>query len=173
MTIAADHRSPMSPTGDPFGDPRQWIAGNERITNTADLDAWMALYAPEAVLETVTSGAFERAEGIEAIRPVAAAIVDVGRRCRLKVEKRFVAADDGVIVNTWSGGFGGRDRQFGSEIWTLRDDGLAVHHEMYTFMDVRPSTHPVAALRALAGGEVAVMARLGMRRARLALSRVA
>ena len=161
------HKGGRAERIDPRADPAAWIANNERITNEADVEAWLALYAPDAVLETITAGAYERAEGIERIRPLVEGLVEICGRFSLRVSKKFLAADGDVIVNTWTGGFEGRDRQFGTEIWTLRDD-LAVGHEMYTFLDVRPASDPRAGLRALLAGEPRLVLALDRHRRRVA-----
>jgi hypothetical protein len=151
---------------DPRLDPRAWVNNNERITNDADRDAWLALYAPDAVFEAITDGGYDRLEGLPAIESAVGALIGVLAEHRLRVQKRFVSATQDTVVNTWSGGFAGRNRQFGTEIWTLRD-ALVVRHEQYTFLDVRPSSHFWSRVRALFGGELRV--KLALARARAGL----
>lgn len=140
---------------DPRRDPAAWVANNERITNEGDLEGWLNLYAPDAVFESITDGASDRVQGIDALRVVTARLVALCKRHRLRVEKRFVAAMGDVIVNAWTGGFNGRDRQFGVEIWTLRESKV-IRHEQYTFLDVRGSASATAKFRALFSGELAI-----------------
>lgn len=140
---------------DPSCEPAAWVANNERITNEGDLAGWLALYAPDAVFESITDGASDRFEGIHQIRPVVEKLAALCVRHRLRVKKRFVAAAEDVIVNAWTGGFEGRDRQFGIEIWTLRS-AKVVRHEQYTFLDVRRSDSVTAQIRALFSGELAI-----------------
>jgi ketosteroid isomerase-like protein len=140
---------------DPRREPAAWIANNERITNEGDLAGWLALYAPDVVFEAITDGASDRIEGIERVTAAVEVMGELCKRHRLRVQKRFVAAMGDVIVNTWTGGFAGRERQFGVEIWTLRDDKV-VRQEQYMFMDVRPARSATAKLRALFSGELAI-----------------
>jgi hypothetical protein len=140
MSIGAPHGLSLEPAA--------WVANNERITNEVDREAWRALYAPDAVLETITDGLHERQEGIAAIESAIDTYGAVFRARRLKVSKRLVSATGDVVVNTWTGGFDGRTRQCGIEFFRLRD-GLVVHHAMYTFLDVRPATSLLARLRLL------------------------
>jgi hypothetical protein len=148
---------------DPRVDPRAWVINNERITNEADRAAWLALYAPDAVFEAITDGASDRFEGLPAIAGAVGGLIGVLAEHRLHVKKRFVSATHDTVVNTWTGGFAGRDRQFGTEIWTLRG-ALVVRHEQYTFLDVRPSRAVWSRVRALFGGELRV--KLALARAR-------
>jgi len=129
-------------------DAEAFAADAERITNAALLDEWLAVYADDAVCEWIADGAYERHEGIAAIRPAATAMAATWRARRLRVRKTVQCADADTIALTWSGGFDGAERQFGTEIWTLRD-GLVVHHQMYAFLDVRPSNSLKAQLRIL------------------------
>jgi hypothetical protein len=148
---------------DPLHDPEAWVLNNERITNDADLEGWLALYAPDIVFEAITDGASDRIVGLTDVAAAVTALSAICKRHRLKVSKRFVAASGNVVVNTWTGGFAGRDRQSGLEIWTLRGS-LVIHHEQYTFLDVRPSTSTVTLLRALFGGELAIKLKLAKSR---------
>jgi hypothetical protein len=49
---------------------------------------------------------------------------------------------------TWKGGFCDGKKQFGTEIWTFHE-GLVVRHQLYAYLDVRPSTSWLARLRVL------------------------
>jgi hypothetical protein len=129
-------------------DAKAFAADAERITNNALLDEWMAVYANDAVAEWIADGASERHQGIAAIREAATAMAGVWRDHRLQVKKTVQCSDHNTIALTWTGGFDGADRQFGTEIWTFRD-GLVIRHQMYAYLDVRPSTSLIARLRVL------------------------
>jgi SnoaL-like protein len=129
-------------------DAEAFAADAERITNNVLLDEWLAVYADDAVAEWIADGAYERHAGIEAIREAATAMAGVWRDHRLHVKKTVQCSDAETVALTWTGGFGQDDRQFGTEIWTFRD-GLVVRHQMYAYLDVRPSTSLVARLRIL------------------------
>lgn len=125
-----------------------FMAEAERITNDALGDEWLALYAPDAVAEWVVDGAYERHEGLDALRRAVAAQAALWRREGLRVTKHLECASEDTVVLTWRGGFGGGDRQFGTEIWTL-EGGRVTHHQMYAYQDVRPVSSPWARLRLL------------------------
>ncbi len=129
-------------------DALAFAADAERITNSANLDDWLAVYAPDAVAEWIVDGAHERHEGIDAIRPAAAAMAGVWRELGLRITKTVQCADEQTIALTWAGGFGGDDHQFCTEIWSFRD-GLVVRHQLYCYLDVRPATSLKARLRVL------------------------
>ena len=120
----------------------------ERITNNALLEEWLALYHEDAVAEWIADGAYERHEGLDAIRRAATAMAATWAAQRLRVRKTVECADADTIVLTWRGGFRGADSQFGTEIWTLRD-GRVARHQMYAYLDVRPSNSLKARLRVL------------------------
>ena len=127
-------------------DATQFAETAERITNQALTAEMLALYAPDAVVEWIIDGAYERHEGIDAIRPAATAMSDLWRARRLYVRKQSQCADADHVVLTYSGGFSGGKKLFGTEIWTLRD-GLVVCHQMYAYLDVRPRTSLWAQIR--------------------------
>jgi hypothetical protein len=130
-------------------DAHAFAADAERITNGARLDEWLAVYADDAVAEWIADGAYERHEGIDRIREAATAMAGVWRDHGLRVHKTVQCTDGETVALTWTGGFRDGDRQFGTEIWAFRD-GLVVRHQMYAYLDVRPSTSLVARLRVLA-----------------------
>lgn len=123
-----------------------FAAEAERITNAALLEDWMAVYAKDAIAEWIVDGSSECHRGIEEIRGAATTMANVWRDQHLKVKKTVQCADEDTLALTWTGGFDGGDRQFGTEIWTLRD-GLVIRHQMYAYLDVRPSSSPLARLR--------------------------
>jgi ketosteroid isomerase-like protein len=147
----------------PILDAAAFAADAERITNAALLDEWLSLYAPDAVAEWIADGAYERHEGFDAIRRAATAMAATWRERSLRVRKHVECADADTIVLTWTGGFDGVTRQFGTEIWTLRD-GRVVHHQMYAYLDVRPSTSLRARLRLLLNAPRLAITHLGNQR---------
>lgn len=136
----------MTMTTTPALDAAAFAADAERITNNVLLDEWLSLYHDDAVAEWMADGAYERHEGVAAIRRAATEMAGLWRDQRLQVRKSVACADDETIVLTWRGGFRGDDKQFGTEIWTLRD-GLVVRHQMYAYLSVRPSSSLRARLR--------------------------
>ncbi len=140
-----------------------FAANAERITNHVLTEEWLKLYASEAVAEWIVDGAHERHEGIEAVTAAVLDLAALWRKLDLHVEKTVECADDDTIVISWTGGFGGSDRQFGTEIWTLRG-GLVIRHQMYAYLDVRPSTSVVARLRLTATSPRVVLALMTHRR---------
>ncbi|AHH19019.1 SnoaL-like domain-containing protein [Nocardia nova SH22a] len=139
-STARPHRPP---------DIAAFAADIERITNEGLIDELLALFAPDAVADWIMDGAHDHHRGIDAIRAATAELVGVGKALGLHVHKTVQCADADSIVLTWTGGFGTGDCQFGTEIWTFRD-GLVVHQQMYSYLDVRSSTSPLASLRLLA-----------------------
>mgnify|MGYP002652402532 CR=1 FL=1 len=130
-------------------DAAAFAADAERVTNEVLLEEWLSLYHPEAVAEWMMDGAYERHEGLPAIRVAATGLARVWKEHNLQVKKTVECADDESIVLTWRGGFRGGSKQFGTEIWTLRD-GLVVRHQMYGYFDVRSSDSWLARLRVFA-----------------------
>lgn len=130
----------------PVLDAAAFAADAERITNAALLDEWLGVYADDAVAEWIADGAYERHEGIDAIRRAATAMAATWKDHRLRVRKHVECTDEHTVVLTWRGGFDGGERQFGTEIWTFRD-GRVVRHQMYAYLDVRPSATLTARLR--------------------------
>jgi hypothetical protein len=127
-------------------DAASFAADAERITNNALLDEWIALYRDDAIVEWIMDGASQRHEGITAISRAAAVLAGVWRDHRLHVRKTVECADADTIVLSWRGGFRGRGRQFGTEIFTMKDGRIA-RHQMYAYLDVRPSTSVLGMLR--------------------------
>ncbi|MCD0453342.1 hypothetical protein LO762_29795 [Actinocorallia sp. API 0066] len=137
------HTTPPAPL-----DGAAFAAETERLTNEARLEEWLALYHSEAVADWIIDGAHRRYEGITEIRPAATAMASLWRARRLRVRKDLQCTGADTLVLTWTGGFGGRSGQFGTEIWTLRG-GLVVRHQMYGYLDVRPYAAPRAKARVL------------------------
>jgi hypothetical protein len=123
-----------------------FVAAAERITNEGAIDEALGLFHEDCVAEWVFDGMYERHEGIDAIGKALAATLAVGRDHQMSGRKTLECADGHTIVNTWRGGFGDEDRQFGTEIWTLRD-GLVVHHQMYLYLRLTKRWSPLGVLR--------------------------
>ena len=139
-------------------DALTFAANAERITNEGSVEEFMALLAPDAVADWIMDGAHDHHVGVEAIRQAALELFDVGHALNLSVRKVVECQGSDSIVLSWTGGFNGGSRQFGTEIWHFRDE-LVVRHQMYVYLDVRPSASPLAALR-LAAASPAVVGRL-------------
>lgn len=143
-------------------DARSFLADAERITNEGLVDELLARFADDAVAEWIMDGASDTYRGIGEIRSAAVELFTVCHSLGIQVNKRLECASEDTLVFSWTGGFNGRTGQFGTEIWTFRD-GLIVRHQMYSFLDVRPSTSPIAALRIAANAPKVAAALVGYR----------
>jgi ketosteroid isomerase-like protein len=128
-------------------DPVAFVAAAERGINEYDLEATVAAYAPDATLESISDGARESFHGAEEIRRGWAGYLEGMRDTGFNLEKTFVSATDGVLVNSWESDFRGRTRGGGVEIWRFDADGRVAHHRMYTHFEIRPSTDFLQRLR--------------------------
>ncbi|WP_066909719.1 nuclear transport factor 2 family protein [Millisia brevis] len=129
-----------------FPSPGEFLAAAERITNDGRVDEFLALFSEDCVAEWILDGAVDTHRGIDEIRTAAVELFTVCHELGLHVDKTLECADGDTLACTWTGGFNGGTRQFGTEIWTFRD-GLVVRHRMYSYLDVRPSSSPWATLR--------------------------
>ena len=128
-------------------DPAAFVAAAERGINEYDLDATAGAYAAAGRLENYVDGAFESWEGADAIRGAWGAYLDAMRERGFTLRKTLLSAAGDTIVNTWVGSLGGRTDAQGIEYWRFDDDGKVREHRMYSLMNVKPSTHPLARLR--------------------------
>lgn len=126
----------------------EFLADAQRITNEGLVDELLGKFADDAVAEWIMDGAADTYRGIDEIRAAAVELFEVCHAQHLHVEKTLECASADTLVFSWTGGFNGGTRQFGTEIWTFRD-GLIVRHQMYSYLDVRPSASPLAGLRLL------------------------
>ncbi|WP_128645828.1 nuclear transport factor 2 family protein [Rhodococcus sp. BS-15] len=136
----------MTNTGPQPLDGHAFAANAERITNTAAIHEWTALYAPDATAEWVIDGARQHLVGRTAINAAATELATRWRTQHLRVTKTVQCADATTIALTWTGGFHNELNQAGDEIWTFRD-GLVTHHTMHAHLDVRDRTSILARLR--------------------------
>lgn len=142
-------------------DAQSFAATAERITNHGTADELLALFADDATADWIIDGAHDQHRGTAAIATAAADLFEIGHALKLHVTKTVECADENTIVLSWTGGFGNGHpngkpgRQFGTEIWTFRDQ-LVIRQQMYTYLDVRPSTSPLAGARLLLTGPAVV-----------------
>ncbi len=128
-------------------DPAAFVAAAERGINEYDLDATAAAYAHDARLENYVDGSFESWDGGDRIRAAWGAYLEAMRARGFTLRKTLLSAGDDTIVNTWTGSLGGRTDAQGIEYWRFDDAGRVREHRMYSLMNVKPSTHPLARLR--------------------------
>jgi hypothetical protein len=128
-------------------DPAAFVLAAERGINEYDLAATAAAYAPDGRLENYVDGAFECWEGGDAIRSAWGAYLDAMRRRGFTLRKTLLSASDDTIVNTWTGSLAGRTDAEGIEYWRFDDAGRVREHRMYSLMNVKPSTSPLARAR--------------------------
>ena len=131
-------------------DPAAFVAAAERGVNDRDLDATAGVYAPDAVLTSITDGALERIEGAAAIRRGWKAYLEGMDARDFWLRKTLSAASGDTIANEWVGGFGVGGAGLGAhgaERWRFDAEGRVADHVMWTFFDVRPSTSLMARAR--------------------------
>jgi hypothetical protein len=128
-------------------DPAAFVEAAERGINDYDLDATAGVYAPDARLENYVDGAFESWEGGAAVRRAWGMYLEAMRERRFTLRKTLVSAADDTIVNTWTGSLGGRTDAQGIEYWRFDGDAKVREHRMYSLMNVKPATNPLARLR--------------------------
>ena len=128
-------------------DPAAFVAAAELGINDYDLDATAGAYAPDGRLENYVDGAFEAWDGGDAIRSAWGAYLDAMRERGFTLRKTLLSATGDTIVNTWTGSLGGRTDAHGIEYWRFDGDGKVREHRMYSLMNVKPSTSPLARLR--------------------------
>src|SRR4051794_37256498 len=148
MTSSRSASRPRRPAVLPE-DPVAFVKAAERMTNEGDVEATMAIYAPDATLESITDGAHERHVGTAAIRKAWQVYMSSLTSRRFTITKTLCVAADGVMVNEWQGTISGRTKTRGIERWTFGADGRVIEHAMYTFLSVRPSSSPIQRLRML------------------------
>jgi len=86
------------------------------------------------------------------------------RERRFTLRKTRLAAADDTIVNTWTGSLGGRTDAEGIEYWRFDGDGKVREHRMYSLLNVKPSTSPLARLRMAAAYPLSALAFLRARK---------
>ena len=128
-------------------DPAGFVAAAERATNERDLEATVGVYAPSARLESLTDGAWERYDGVEEVRRAWKGYLAAMDARAFWLEKTLTSAAGDTIVNNWVGGLGGRTDAQGIEYWRFDEAGKVREHRMYSLMNVKPSTNPLARLR--------------------------
>ena len=128
-------------------DPSAFVAAAERGINFYDVDATAAVYADDGRLENYVDGAFESWHGADAIRSAWGAYLDAMRERGFTLRKSLLSAAGDTIVNTWVGSLGGRTDAHGIEYWRFDDAGKVREHRMYSLMNVKASTNPLARLR--------------------------
>jgi hypothetical protein len=130
-------------------DAERFVAEAERISNATNVEEALAIYSPDALLESVTDGTLLVHRGPE-LNTAIEVMFSVARTRSIKVSKQLVASTEDTIVNSWQGTVGHRQQTRGIEVWKFDTDGQVCHQQLYTFLDVRPDTHPIQLLRILA-----------------------
>ncbi len=140
---------PRAGCGSAPADPARFVADAERISNTADVEAALAVYAADAVLESLTDGTLLVHHGRPELDRAVQVMFSVARERRLQVKKQLSTVTDDTIVNTWEGTIGRQRQARGIEVWSFDAAGKVCHQRMYTFLDVRSDRDLLQRLRIL------------------------
>ncbi|MGB6208434.1 nuclear transport factor 2 family protein [Mycobacterium sp.] len=139
----------------------------ERATNESRADAIYEIFAADARSVMITDGAWEESVGVHAIHDTWSTTCSTFKACHFRLEKTLVAATDDTIVNDWRGGPRGRRDSCGIEVWRFDHHGKVIDLQFYNYLKIRPTLHPIQALRLLLGSPtmtiVAAWARLRQR----------
>jgi SnoaL-like domain len=130
-------------------DAEHFVAEAARISNAADVQEALAVYAPDAVLECITDGTLLVHRGTAELRPGIEVMFSVARARRILVSKQLVATTSDTIVNIWRGTVAGKHTTRGIEVWRFNTEGKVCHQQMYTFLNVCPDSDWVQRLRLL------------------------
>ena len=139
-------------------DPTGFVAAAERGINDRDLEATAGVYAPEALFESLTDGAHEAYRGADAIRQAWRAYLGAMGAREFFLRKELIAAAGDAIANVWVGSVGGRTDAQGMEYWRFDDERRVREHRMYSFLNLKPSTSPLARLRLTASYPLTALA---------------
>lgn len=90
----------MTNTGLPPLDGHAFATNAERITNTASIHEWTALYAPDATAEWIIDGARLHLVGRTAITAAATELATLWRTQHLRVTKTVQGVDATTIALT-------------------------------------------------------------------------
>lgn len=117
-----------------------FIAEAEAGFNAHDADRAAAGYAANATVEFIVDGTIDTIEGKADIHTAWKGIFEVIPNFRLS--KQIVSVQEKVIVNEWQGSIRKHERDVarGIEIWRFNSNGKVIHHRLYTFLSIRPSS---------------------------------
>lgn len=127
----------------------QFVAEAERISNATNVEEALAVYASDALLESVTDGTLLVYRGRSELRTGLGVMFSVARARSIQVRKQLLAITDDTIVNNWEGTVGEQGKTCGIEVWRFDGNGKVCHQWLYTFLDVRPDTDWTQRLRLL------------------------
>ena len=128
-------------------DPAAFVAAAEHGINARDLEGTAGVYSPDARLTSITDGALEVHFGQQAIKTAWTGYLAAMQDRGFRLDKRLLSAADDTIVNTWTGTLGGRTDARGIEYWRFDAQGKVREHEMYSYLNTKPSTSPIQRLR--------------------------
>lgn len=138
-------------TGRRPDDAVAFVESVEHATNEYLTESIYDIFATNARSVMITDGARDESVGVDAIHDSWAQACTAFKARRFKVQKRLVAATDDTIVNEWSGGPRGRPDGCGIEVWRFDHQSKVVEQHLYNYLKVRPTLHPIQALKLLLG----------------------
>lgn len=145
-------------------DPGKFVARAAQATNTCDT-AWpMQIYAQDIRLELIGDGIHDVQTGAAAVKPALEGLYQWFAAIDAHLTKTLVATSDDTIVNTWDGTlFNGSQTTHGAEIWRFDETGHVRHNVLYTSVNPKRPSNPLAALRMLLGHPRPALAYLKVR----------
>jgi hypothetical protein len=101
------------------------------------------------MISSQTDGALESYHGLPEIQGAWRVYMTVLRSVGLRLKKRLLVASGEVIMNDWHGELANGAMARGVERWRFDAQARVVEHDMFTHLDVRPSTSTLQRLRLL------------------------
>jgi hypothetical protein len=132
-------------------DPAGFVALAQDAANAYDT-AWpLTVYAPDIRLEVLGDGIHDVHNGIDDVRPALELLYGWFDRTQARISKTLVATSSDTIVNLADGVILNGQTIHGAEFWKFDQHGQVVHNLLYTSVNPKPLSHPLALLRMLIG----------------------
>jgi ketosteroid isomerase-like protein len=130
-------------------DPGAFVAATEQALNHRDMQATVAVYSPDAVMESEQDDLHDRFVGAEAIRAAWQRLFEEMTASGMEVSKTLESAQGATVLARYEARLADGRSGGGIETWRFDEAGLVVEHHLYGFVQARPPGGLRARLRLL------------------------